>query len=77
MNDIGRKTTSALIDELITTSMKCWHAQDGVCKPGASELEVAKSAKLAQETNARRCALMRAIDERLGESEVSVTPKTY
>lgn len=77
MKDISQKTIACLIDELVTSSLKCWHAQDMISIPGASDSDVAKASKLAQSMNARRCALMKAIDERLSESEFSVTPKTY
>ena len=65
-----------MIDELITTSMKCWHAQETVMANGTNE-EVAKAAKKAQQLNARRNSLIRAIDCRLGESNISLTDKTY
>lgn len=74
--DIDQKTTGTLIDELITTSMKCWHAQETVCNESA-ESKVAEAAIKAQLLNARRNALIRAIDSRLGESNASPTPKTY
>lgn len=73
---ISRKTTGQLIDELITTSMKCWHAQEVVCGSG-DPAEVAQAAKDAQKLNARRCALMQAIDGRMGEAGTTVTNKTY
>ena len=76
MNDIAQKSTATLIDELITTSMKCWFAQEDVMKQTDPQI-VAKVAKLAQETNARRNALIRAIDARLGESGFSQLEKTY
>jgi hypothetical protein len=73
--NIETKSTASLIDELITTSMKCWFAQEDVMKETDPE-KVAKAAKLAQETNARRNALIRAIDGRLGDTN-SQLPKTY
>lgn len=76
MNDISQKSTATLIDELITTSMKCWFAQEDVMKQTDPQI-VAKAAKLAQETNARRNALIRAIDARLGEAGNSQLGKTY
>lgn len=75
MEDITRKTTAQLIDELISTNLKCWFAQEQVCQETDPEL-VAEAAKLAQATNARRNALIRAIDARLGETLTSL-PKTY
>lgn len=73
--EIETKTIGSLIDELITTSMKCWHAQETVCKAGENAA-VAKAAREAQSLNARRNALIRAIDARLKESG-SPTAKTY
>lgn len=74
--DIGKKSIGVLIDELITTSLKCWFAQEVVMNSD-DEKELAIAAKKAQLMNARRNALIRAIDERLGESDISPTDKTY
>ena len=76
MSDITEKSTATLIDELITTSMKCWFAQEDVMA-GGNDAKVAEAAKLAQITNARRNALIRAIDDRLGESGNTQLKKTY
>lgn len=76
MVGIDRKTIGMLIDELITTSMKCWFAQETVMT-SKDDKEVAKAAKVAQQTNARRNALIRAIDERLEKEYLSPTEKTY
>lgn len=75
-SDINRKSVGMLVDELITTSLKCWHAQEVVCGNSDAE-EVAAAAKTAQRLNARRNGLIRALDERLGESGLSPTEKTY
>lgn len=74
--DISRKSTATLIDELITTSMKCWHAQDELMS-GKTDEEVVGHAKMAQRMNARRNLLIRAIDERLGELDLSPLEKSY
>ena len=74
--DIGKKSIGVLIDELITTSLKCWFAQE-VVMSSKDEKELAIAAKRAQLMNARRNALIRAIDERLGEGDISPTDKTY
>lgn len=76
MEDITKKSTATLIDELITTSMKCWFAQEDVMT-GGDDAKVAEAAKMAQITNARRNKLIRAIDERLGESGNTQLTKTY
>lgn len=65
-----------MIDELITTSMKCWYAQETVMQ-GGSDDKVADAAKKAQQLNKRRNALIRAIDERCGEKDITLTDKTY
>ena len=70
------KSCGTLIDELITTSMKCWHAQEQVMSLSENGA-VASAAKLAQRLNKRRCELIQAIDSRIGGQETSPTPKTY
>jgi hypothetical protein len=75
MNDITKKSTATLIDELITTSMKCWYAQEDVMSESNTD-KVADAAKMAQITNARRNELIRAIDARLGETNTPLE-KTY
>jgi hypothetical protein len=74
--DIEKKSIGFMIDELITTSMKCWYAQEGIMAHGSDE-EIAKAAIKAQQLNARRNALIRAIDCRLGEFDITLTDKTY
>ena len=74
--DIGKKSIGVLIDELITTSLKCWFAQEIVMSSKAEE-EISKAAKTAQRMNARRNALIREIDIRLGEQYFSPTEKSY
>lgn len=72
---IETKTLGMLIDELITTSMKCWHAQETICK-ATSEAAIAKAAQDAQSLNARRNALIQAIDRVTGQ-KFTVSDKTY
>ena len=74
--DVSQKSTATLVDELITTVVKCFFAQEDVMRGGEVEA-VAEAAKKAQELNARRNALIRAIDQRLGEGEYTQTMKTY
>ena len=74
--EIDRKSIGTLIDELITTSLKCWFAQETIMNSD-DEKELAIAAKKAQLMNARRNALIRAIDKRLGEDDISPTDKTY
>ena len=73
---ISNKSLGFMVDELITTSMKCWFAQETIMTASDAQ-EIAAAAKNAQSLNARRNALIRAIDERVGESSISLTSKTY
>lgn len=70
------KSIGTLIDELFTTNMKCWFAQETVMRE-TDDSKVATAAKQAQVLNARRNKLIRAIDERLGDGAISQTEKTY
>ena len=74
---IETKTIGFLIDELITTDLKCWFAQEDLMNMDLSESERLAAAIRTQETNSRRNQLIRAIDEKLGEQANSVTSKTY
>jgi hypothetical protein len=74
--NIEQKTIGTLIDELITTNIKCWFAQETVMSE-TDPIKIASAAKRAQETNARRNTLIRAIDLRLGEGASTQLEKTY
>jgi hypothetical protein len=76
MNDVSQKSIGELIDQLITTSLQCWHAQE-ILMQQTDDATMAKVARQAQEMNARRNALIRAIDTRLGEADNTQLPKTY
>lgn len=71
-----KKTTGELIDQLITADIRCWFAQEDIMNEDLSGELRLKAAILAQRTNARRTALIRAIDEKLNEPEVGFL-KTY
>jgi len=75
MSDITIKSLGTLIDELITTNIKCWFAQETIMKSN-DEAEIAKAAKAAQALNKRRCLLIQSIDKLTGES-FSMTDKSY
>jgi hypothetical protein len=75
--DIKQKTLGMLIDELITTSMKCWYAQEVMNEVGTPDGLIAEAFKKAQTLNARRNALIKAIDEIVGQADFSPTGKTY
>ena len=74
--DINKKTLGTLIDELFTTNMKCWFAQETVMSE-TDPIKVTNAAKQAQSLNARRNKLIRAIDEYSGEDNTTLTSKTY
>lgn len=74
---IENKTVGFLIDELITTDIKCFMAQDALMDLTLSEEERLQAAIRTQETNSRRNELIRAIDNILGQGAYSVTSKTY
>lgn len=75
--DVSRKSIAVLIDELITTDIKCWFAQEEVMNQVEDDGKIIQAAKNAQRLNARRNALIRAIDELLGEADISPTEKSY
>lgn len=69
------KTVGMLIDQLGTTLLKCWFAQEKVMSASTPE-ERAKAGEAAQITNARRNELIRALDEYFGNTATEL-PKTY
>lgn len=71
-----KKSLGVLIDELFTVNKKLWYAQETITT-SQDDLEVAVASRKAQELNAKRNRLMRAIDESVGQLEDSVTEKTY
>lgn len=75
--DVTKKSIGILIDELVTVSQKCWHAQDKMLDDSLSAEDRAAAGRLAQETNHRRNLLIRAIDMELGQGELSPSSKTY
>jgi 1,2-phenylacetyl-CoA epoxidase catalytic subunit len=76
--DIGTKSTGFLIDQLITTSMRCWYAQEDIMNPEMTDSERLEAAIRAQQQNSIRSQLIKAIDERLGESGITMgQDKTY
>jgi hypothetical protein len=73
--NVGMKSTAELIDSLITTSIKCFLKQDILMS--SPEDKVVQVAKDIQTLNKRRNELMIEIDKRLGDSDITVTDKTY
>ena len=77
MEPIAVKSIGFLTDELITTSMKCWFAQENIMDESLSESERLQSAIRAQELNNRRNQLIRAIDQKSGDASPSPSTKSY
>lgn len=75
MSDVSIKSIGTLIDELCTTSQKLFQLQDKI--QAAADKDIPPMTRSLMTLNARRTSLMRAIDQRLGESELSGTNKTY
>lgn len=75
MMGVETKTFSMLLDEFVTNQIRCWFAQEEVMHAVGDEA-VAKAAKDAQRTNARRNQLMRAIDDHFGD-DTGVLAKSY
>lgn len=74
--DVSVKSVGVLIDELITTNIKCFMAQDRIMA-ATDDSTCADAARQAQQLNARRCALIRAIDAKLDSGTATLTEKTY
>ena len=76
---IETKSIGTLIDELVTTNIKCYMAQETIMAYADSDKRhiVADAVYEAQHLNARRSQLIRAIDRRLGEESITQTAKTY
>lgn len=75
--DISRKSIGIIIDELITTSMRCWFAQEDIMNKDLPDEKRLEAAERAQIMNARRSALIKVIDSLLGDESISVPTKTY
>lgn len=74
--DVTQKTIGMLIDELSIANIRCFVAQDILMGSGTDE-EKLKAAITAQEQNAKRNSLIRAIDQKLGDANASPSAKTY
>lgn len=74
--EVTNKTIGQLIDELITTDMRAWFAQDKIMNTALSNDERLFASVEAQKFNIKRNALIRAIDEKFGE-KFSVDRKSY
>lgn len=77
MGALKQKSIGFIIDELMTVSQKCFHAQDDIMNESLSEHERLEAAIRAQKMNALRNGLIREIDEFFGQGHLSPTTKTY
>lgn len=77
MSDISEKSIGYIIDELITTDMKCWFAQEDIMNESLSTEDRLQAAIRAQQMNDRRNQLIKAIDVNLGQGHMSPTSKSY
>jgi len=76
--DISTKSLGFLIDQLITTDLRCWEAQEQIMNESLSDRERLDAAIRAQEQNAKRSQLMKAIDDMVDQGEFSMGGnKTY
>lgn len=71
------KTIGELLDQLITADIKTFLAQEDIMNEELSDEQRLAAAIKAQTSNARRTALIRAIDERLGDGSSTLLEKTY
>ena len=77
MSGISEKTFGVLTDELATVTIKCFYEQEKIRNPKLTVDEQNLAAHKAQEFNAKRNDLIRAMDKMLGQIENSPTEKTY
>ena len=76
--DVRAEGIGFLIDQLITTNLRCWFAQEDIMNPDLSQEKRLDAAVRAQAQNAIRSKLIKAIDEVLGEGEITMGgDKTY
>lgn len=74
---VKEKSFGEILDSLITTSIRCWMAQEIIMDENRSEAERLQGAITAQKSNKKRNELIRAIDEIMGMSDRSPDEKSY
>lgn len=74
--DISKKTIGTLFDELIVCNIKLWFIVE-ILNTSKDVNELAEAGLKAQKFNLRRNLLIKAIDEKFGEGEFTVTDKSY
>jgi len=77
MSNINEKTLGQLIDELFTTDHRCWNEQDKIMDKSLSDADRLQAAIKAQQQNAKRTELIRAIDSLFNNTKFSNVTKTY
>ncbi len=76
--DVRTKSIGFLFDQLITTNLRCWFAQEDIMNLDLPESTRLEAAVRAQAQNAIRSQLIKAIDEVLGEGSITMGgDKTY
>jgi hypothetical protein len=76
--DIATKSIGFLIDQLITTNLRCWFAQEDIMNPDLPESKRLEAAIRAQSQNAIRSKLIKALDTEFGEETITMGgDKTY
>jgi hypothetical protein len=74
---ISDKSPGVIMDELITTIIKCFYAQEEIMNNVLTDEEIAKASIDAQEYNSKRNKLIRSIDALLDFEDDSPSKKTY
>jgi hypothetical protein len=74
---IETKSLAFMIDQLITTDLRCWFAQERIMDITLPESERLDAAIMAQEQNSIRSKLMKAIDDMTGQENSMGGNKTY
>lgn len=77
MSDIEIKTTMQMFDEFVTNQIRCWTSQEKIMDTSLSDEERLMWAIRAQEQNAKRTELIRALDKRLNSPGFTNQSKTY
>lgn len=74
---IETKSLAFMIDQLGTTLLRCWFAQERIMDTNLTDAERLAAAITAQEQNAIRSKLMKAIDDMTGQENSMGGNKTY
>lgn len=74
---IETKSLAFMIDQLGTTLLRCWFAQERIMDTNLTDAERLAAAITAQEQNAIRSKLMKAIDDATGQENSMGGNKTY